>query len=103
MVLPQAVGWLHLAQDCGLGSGLLMCVCSQTRGHLGILSSWQMNDRCTRAQPNHAMDLKSPLSHSTAKANNVAKSRVSGTGKDVLLTVGGERSEYFLPNTPVSH
>lgn len=55
-----------------------------------MLSSWQMNDRCIRAQPNHALDLKSPfashLSHSTAKASNVAKSKVSVTGKDILLT-----------------
>lgn len=31
----------------------------------------------------------------------MVKSKVSGMGKDVLLTVGGEGSEYVLNTTPV--
>ena len=91
-VLLQALAWLELAQGCGLGLGVFHgSLFPWTRGYLGMLSLWQRSDRCTRAQPNHATDFKSPLalhlSHSTAKASTVAKSRVSGTGQDILLIV----------------
>lgn len=41
-------------------------------------------------------------SHSMAKTNNVAKSKVSGAGQDTLVTVIGEGNEYFS-NTSVYH
>ena len=71
---------------------------------------WQVSDRCTRAQPNHAADLKSPLaSHLlTFPCQSKWCGQGSGTGQGILLTRGGERKwgegrEYSSSNTPVGH
>lgn len=108
VVLLRAPGCLHLSQACGLGSDLLHVFVLLGPETTWETPAWQMHDRCTRAQPNHAADLRSPLaSHLlTFPCQSKRRGQGSGTGQGILLTMGGERKGregkgYSSGNTPV--
>lgn len=73
-----------------------------------MLSSWQINDRCTGAQPNYAVDLKSPLAshllHFTVKASNVVTVQSQWDRKShSAYSRRGREFLYLLNNTVIYH